>query len=71
MPSTKLIAKIKSISNQGIAVIGFNQALLIPANYSAIDSEALNIIVKPGRDSIAKLLQILSWEIISKLLLKK
>jgi hypothetical protein len=38
IPSKKLIVKLKSISNSGLATITFNTPLIIPANISAIDN---------------------------------
>jgi hypothetical protein len=62
-PSLKLVVKIKSISNLGIATISFSQPLLIPANISSIDDKVLQVEVKPGKDSEPKYLKISNWNI--------
>ncbi len=60
---------MKPVDMNGIAVILFSQPLMIPSNISSIDSEVLNVEVKPGFNSDRKKLGITSWEIISKFIL--
>jgi hypothetical protein len=68
-PSLKLIVKIKSISNSGIATLSFSHPLLIPANITSIDNKVLQVEVKPGKDSDPKYLNVNQWNITSKTIL--
>jgi hypothetical protein len=42
------VVKINSISASGVAQVTFNQAMIIPANFSSIDENILDVKVKPG-----------------------
>lgn len=41
-------AFIKSTNSRGVVVVKFNQAMRVPANYSAFNESVLNITIIPG-----------------------